>query len=157
MNIDTTKVATAAGWKVLGKTWRKWEEKKGHLKPSGEFQSRTCSEAGALKLDFAARSPRNWISYIKVSTTSDKCPCKAPSMETAWDRPTLDWGWSPGKSVPVKGIIWFAAKFPSPWSQVLQSEIKIKRAVSTLLQAAYQQRGDIPETHYIQYTWKMWK
>ena len=54
--------------------------------------------------------------------------------------------------MPVKGVIWFAAKFPSPRSQVLQSEIKIKRAVPTLLQAAYQQRGDISETHYIQYT-----
>lgn len=63
----------------------------------------------------------------------------------------------PGKSVPVKGVIWFAAKFPSPRSRVLQPEIKIKRAVSTLLQAAYQQRGDIPETHYIQYTWEMGK
>lgn len=54
--------------------------------------------------------------------------------------------------MPGKGVIWFAVKFPSPRSQVLQSEIKIKRAVSTLLQAAYQQRGDVPETHYVQHT-----
>lgn len=125
---------------------------------SEQFQSRTCSEAGALKLDFVfSSSPRNWFSHVKVSTTSNECPCKTLSMETACDHLTLDWGWSPGKSEPVKGIIWFAAEFPSPRSQVLQPEIKIKRAVSTLLQAAYQQRGDIPETHYIQYTWEMWK
>lgn len=129
----------------LGAQWE-WAE---------QFQSRACSGAGALKLDFVFSW--NWFSYIKVSTASNECPCKTLSMEKAWDHLTLGWGWSPGKSVPVKGVIWFAAKFPSPRSQELHSEIKIKRAVSTLLQAAYQQRGDIPETHYIQYTWEMWK